>query len=158
MSHQAHSNEVDSEAHLVVVEHAINMAADSHPSGLELLVRHFLRRRNSPALLLLNWMQTRCGQGYSPARPLNFATSTADQKLDVLGRYYGLPAFNFKAALWEVMEDFASSSAATGAGNGTVCVLPGSTYTLIAVDPLEQGESGQEHSHTDAGWDDESTA
>jgi len=62
-----------------------------------------------------------------------------DQCVDVVVQWSQSEA-NRAEALWEVMEDFASSSAATGAGNGTVCVLPGSTYTLIAVDPLEQGE------------------
>ena len=53
---------------------------------------------------------TRCGQGsvpypigaLAPVRPLRFETSTHDSKLDVLTRYYSLPAYNYKAALWEV--------------------------------------------------------
>ena len=42
--------------------------------------------------------------------------------------------------LWEVMEDFTNTTLWNGEGNSTVCVQPGNTYTLIAVDALERGE------------------
>jgi hypothetical protein len=61
---------------------------------------------------------TRCGQGsvpypigaLAPVRPLRFDTSTHDSKLDVLTRYYSLPAYNYKAALWEVATHRAPTS------------------------------------------------
>ena len=98
--------------HLVVIEHAINSAVDLKTANMELMFRHYLRLPTAPAVLVLNWMQTRCGQGsipypigaLAPVRPLRFDTSTHDSKLDVLTRYYSLPAYNYKAALWEVME------------------------------------------------------
>lgn len=45
--------------HLVVIEHAINSAVDLKPANLELMLRHYLRLPTAPAVLVLNWMQTR---------------------------------------------------------------------------------------------------
>ena len=49
--------------HLVVIEHAINSAVDLKPANMELMLRHYLRLPTAPAVLVLNWMQTR----YDPA-------------------------------------------------------------------------------------------
>ena len=86
---QAYKSEAQ-RPHLVVVEHAINSAVDTRPAHLELMVRHFLRLPTAPDVLVLNWMQTRCGQGArgmgggpmgGPAGPLRFDTSTHDAVL-----------------------------------------------------------------------------
>ena len=45
--------------HLVVIEHAINSAVDLKPANMELMLRHYLRLPTAPAVLVLNWMQTR---------------------------------------------------------------------------------------------------
>ena len=41
--------------------------------------------------------------------------------------------------LWEIMEDFADTTVASGVSNSSVCVLAEKGYTLVAVDPLERG-------------------
>ena len=41
-------------------------------------------------------------------------------------------------ALWELMDD--TASVLSGIGNITLCVNQSKNYTLVAVDPTEQGE------------------
>ena len=66
----------------------------------------------------------------APVRPLRFDTSTHDSKLDVLTRYYSLPAYSYKAALWEVAAPH-TLSRHTPSHMSHVCTAPNSLLSHL---------------------------
>lgn len=88
---------------LVVVELAVNLGY-AGPEAVDLLLRAYMHLPSAPAIIVLNWMQSRFGAGSMPGAPLGPSNATREALLTSAARQRGLIAWSSMGAFWELFE------------------------------------------------------